>query len=46
MLWAINFHFQLSCVHVLTFWAQKLGGGGAAPPCDTALRCLAHLDAN
>ena len=46
MLWGMNFYFQLLCVHVLTSWAQKLGVGGAAPPHDTAPRCLVPLDAS
>ena len=28
MLWEVNFYFQLFCLHVLTFWGKKLGGGG------------------
>ena len=28
MLSEMNFYFQLLWVHVLTSWAQKLGGGG------------------
>ena len=28
MLWEMNFYFQLSCLHVLTFGGKKLGGGG------------------
>ena len=28
MLWEMNLYFQLLCLHVLTSWAQKLGGGG------------------
>ena len=43
MLWEMNFYFQLFCVQVLTFWAEKLGGGGSH---DTALRFLAILDAS
>ena len=42
MLWEMNFYFQLLWVHVLTSWAQKLGGGGYY----TALRCLELLDAS
>ena len=44
MLWEMNFYFQLLWVHVLTSWAQKLGGRGVGYY--TALRCLELLDAS
>ena len=31
MLWEMNFYFQLFCLHVLTFWGKKLGGGHRSP---------------
>ena len=44
MLGGTDFYFQLLCMHILTVWAKKLGG--AAPPHNTALHCLAALDAD
>ena len=44
MLWGVNIFFPTLMRACFDFLGQKTGRGG--PPNDTALRCLAHLDAS
>ena len=40
----MNFYFQLLCMHVLTFWSKKWGGGGGASPRPTPRKTLAKAE--